>query len=73
MQGELGDSGEATDGLLLPAADGPGANGTRASRRYRELYEAMEPAAQEALRQEEIPLGSRVFVGRYFKNIRPPE
>ncbi len=73
IQGELTDSGEATDGLLLPTADGPGASGTRASRRYRELYEAMEPAAQEALRQEEIPLGSRVFVGRYFKSIRPPD
>ena len=74
LQGALGDdSGETAGGLLLPTVEGPGGGGTRAGRRYRELYEAMEPAAQEALRQEEIPLGSRVFVGRYFKSIRPPE
>ncbi len=73
LQGELADSGEVSDGLLLPAADGPGGGGTRSGRRYRELYEALQPAAQEALQQEEIPLGTRAFVGRYFKSIRPVE
>lgn len=73
LQGELAESGEVSDGLLLPTTDGPGGSNTRSGRRYRELYEALQPAAQEALQQEEIPLGSRAFVGRYFKSIRPAE
>ena len=31
----------------------------------------MAPAAQDALLQEEIPLGSRFFIKRYFESIRP--
>ena len=44
-----------------------------AGRRYREVYEAMAPAARDSVRQENIPLGSRVLVERYFQNIRPPD
>jgi len=70
---EGGENGESLDDLLLPATDGPGGGNARASQRYRALYDAMAPAAQEALRQEEIPPGARAYVGRYFRSIRPPE
>ena len=65
LEGVLGD-GQSLQELV-------GANGDRskASARYRELYNAMAPAAQDAVEQEDIPLGSRFFIGRYFDNIRP--
>lgn len=46
---------------------------SKANRRYRELYNAMAPAAEDAILQENIPLGSRFFVKRYFESIRPKE
>jgi hypothetical protein len=46
---------------------------SKSNRGYKELYEAMAPAAQEAVLQENIPLGSRFFIKRYFEAIRPQE
>lgn len=46
---------------------------SKARQRYRELYQAMAPAAESAVLKENIPLGSRFFVKRYFQNIRPKE
>ena len=65
LEGMLGD-GQSLQQLV-------GANGDRskASAQYRDLYNAMAPAAQDAVEQEDIPLGSRFFIGRYFDNIRP--
>lgn len=65
LKGTLGE-GESLS-LSMPA----GADQARSSRRYKELYEAMAPAAQDAVMQEEIPLGSRFFIKRYFEAIRP--
>jgi len=67
LKGQLGE-GESLSQFLPSASDG-----SRASRRYKELYQAMAPAAQDAVLQENIPLGSRVFVRRYFEAIRPKE
>lgn len=67
LSGQLGE-GESLS-LFTPAA----ADDSHAQRRYRELYEAMAPAAQDAVLQEEIPLGSRFFIKRYFEAIRPPQ
>ena len=50
-----------------------GGSPARAGRRYKELYDAMAPAAQETVEQENIPLGSRFYIRRYFENIRPKE
>ena len=58
--------GESLQELVNTAGDS-----TRAGRAYRQLYEAAAPAAQDAVEQENIPLGSRRFVRRYFENIRP--
>ena len=67
--GLLGEGESLSD--LAPSTD-PGAP-ARAGRRYREVYDAMVPAARDSVRQENIPLGSRVLVERYFQNIRPPD
>jgi hypothetical protein len=65
LQGALGE-GE-TLSTLMPALG----DGSKSARRYQQIYEAMAPAAQDALLQEEIPLGSRFFIKRYFESIRP--
>jgi hypothetical protein len=59
------------DGQSLQELVGATGDHSRASRPYRELYNAMAPAAQDAVEQEDIPLGSRFFIRRYFENIRP--
>jgi hypothetical protein len=59
-----------TASQLLPGAT---SDDSKARRKYKELYEAMAPAAEEAVQQENIPLGSRYFVKRYFEAIRPKE
>jgi hypothetical protein len=33
----------------------------------------MAPAAEDAVQQENIPLGSRLLIKRYFEAIRPKE
>jgi hypothetical protein len=67
LAGRLGE-GETLQQFLPSAADA-----SRSSRRYQELYQAMAPAAEEAVLQENIPLGSRFFIKRYFEAIRPRE
>lgn len=67
LRGQLGE-GESLS-QLLPSAGGD----DKARRRYKELYEAVLPAAEEAVLQENIPLGSRYFIRRYFESIRPEE
>ncbi|HEX8295007.1 MAG TPA: hypothetical protein VF593_01805 [Chthoniobacteraceae bacterium] len=67
LSGRLGE-GETMQQFLPSAGDS-----TKSRQRYRELYNAMAPAAEEAVVQEEIPLGSRFFIKRYFESIRPAE
>ncbi len=65
LEGMLG------DGASLQELVGATSSSARASRPYRNLYEAIAPAEQNSVEQENIPLGSRYFVRRYFENIRP--
>jgi hypothetical protein len=65
--GRLGE-GETLQQFLPGVADV-----SKSKRRYKELYEAMAPAAEDAVVQENIPLGSRFFIKRYFESIRPKE
>jgi tetratricopeptide (TPR) repeat protein len=67
LKGRLGE-GESLSQLLPTAGDT-----SKSQRRYKELYDAMAPAAEEAIVQENIPLGSRFFIKRYFESIRPKE
>ncbi|MDB6174682.1 MAG: hypothetical protein JWL59_3993 [Chthoniobacteraceae bacterium] len=63
--------GQLGEGESLSTLRASGADNDKASRRYKELYESLAPTAQEAVMQEEIPLGSRLFIKRYFEAIRP--
>jgi hypothetical protein len=67
ISGRLG-QGETLRQFLPGVADA-----SKSKRRYKELYEAMAPAAEDAVVQENIPLGSRFFIKRYFESIRPKE
>jgi hypothetical protein len=67
LTGRLG-QGETLQQFLPGIADA-----SKSKRRYKELYEAMAPAAEDAVVQENIPLGSRFFIKRYFESIRPKE
>ena len=67
VAGRLGE-GETLQQFLPGIADA-----SKSKRRYKELYEAMAPAAEDAVVQENIPLGSRFFIKRYFESIRPKE
>ncbi len=68
ISGLAGDQGESLQQSLLSAGDH-----SKSNRHYKDLYEAMAPAAQDAVLQENIPLGSRFFIKRYFEAIRPRE
>ena len=67
LKGRLAE-GESLSQLLPAAGDT-----SKSSRRYKELFDAMAPAAEEAVVQENIPLGSRFLIKRYFESIRPKE
>jgi hypothetical protein len=67
LEGVLGE-GESRQSLVS-AAGGAG----KAGQRYRALYDAMAPDAEQAVAHENIPPGSRFFVRRYFETIRPAE
>jgi hypothetical protein len=60
--------GESLQDLITAGADD-----SKATQRYRELYNAAKPAAEEAVLREDIPLGSRFLIKRYFESIRPQE
>lgn len=66
MSGKLAE-GESLSALVPSAAKGD----AKATRRYRELTDAAAAAAAEAVNQEEIPLGARFLIRRYFEAIRP--
>lgn len=67
LKGQLG-QGE-TLSMMLPSAG----DQSRSARRYKDLYDAAAATAQDAVQQENIPLGSRFLIKRYFESIRPQE
>ena len=64
-------AGIAGDGETIRAllATAPGAEPAQAA--FKPVYDAAKAAAEDALAHEEIPVGSRLFVKRYFEAIRP--
>lgn len=44
-----------------------------ANQEYRQLFDAVAPDNEQAIEQEDIPVGSRDLVKRYFERIRPKE
>jgi hypothetical protein len=67
LNGALGE-GESLHDFISTTGDS-----SKSNRHYRDLYNAMLPAAEEAVQQEAIPLGSRFYIKRYFQAIRPKE
>ena len=67
LEGMLGDGASLQEFMQSAGAGG------KSSRAYRELYGVMAPAAQDAVEQENIPLGARFYIRKYFEAIRPPE
>jgi hypothetical protein len=65
LKGRLG-QGESLS-MMMPSA----ADNSKAARRYKELVEAAAASAEDAVAQEDIPLGSRFLVKKYFESIRP--
>ena len=68
LSGRFGE-GESLSALIPTVAAG----GEKATRRYKELYEAAAADAEGAVTQEAIPLGSRFLIKRYFEAIRPKQ
>ena len=66
LRGAVGAQGEVVEQTRTASPEQ-----ARARRQYKELYETMAPAAEDAVGQEDIPLGSRLFIRRYFEAIRP--
>ena len=66
--GQLG-AGESLSVMIPSAAAGD----EKAARRYRELYDTASSAAEDAVTQENIPLGARFLIRRYFQAIRPKQ
>lgn len=62
-------AGESLSTLIPSAAAGD----EKAVRRYRELYDTAAFAAEDAVTQENIPLGARFLIRRYFQAIRPKQ
>ncbi len=50
-----------------------GNDDSRAGQAYRSIYDATAPAALDAVEREDIPMGSRLLIRRYFEAIRPKE
>ncbi len=67
ISGVLGE-GESLEELVAASGDD-----SKAQRRYREIYDAAAPLAEDTVLNENIPLGSRFFIKRYFESIRPKE
>jgi hypothetical protein len=50
-----------------------GADDPKALRAYRSAYQTAEAAALDAVNREEVPIGSRLLVRKYFEAIRPKQ
>lgn len=68
LSGEQGEGTSVVQMLRMPGADDP-----QARTQYRSAYQTAEAAALDAVNREEIPIGSRLLVRKYFEAIRPKE
>lgn len=67
VKGQLGE-GE-TLSMSLPSAG----DRSKSAKRYKDLYDSAAAAAQDTVQQENVPLGSRFLIQKYFESIRPKE
>lgn len=61
-----GSAGDVFQSLILGGPD----NST-ATQDYQRIYEANLPSIERAMTREDIPLGSRHYIKKYFESIRP--
>ena len=54
-------------------AEDPASTGTQTVESYEEAYTKYQKFSEDALAQEQIPLGYRFYVKRYFESIKPIE
>ena len=69
-------AGESTVEITeVPIAGNPetSADGQNAEDSYKEVYTKYHKLSEDALSQEQIPLGYRFYVKRYFESIKPSE
>ncbi len=59
-------AGESTAEMIGSSGDT-----SQAAAQYKAVYESLEAERAEAIQREEIPIGSRLFLKRYFEAIRP--
>ncbi len=64
--GQQGDGTSVVQMLRMTGADDP-----KARTAYRSAYQTAEAAALDAVNREEVPIGSRLLVRKYFEAIRP--
>ena len=69
-------AGESTvETTVVPIDEDPEAatDGQSAADSYKEIYTKYHKLSEDALSQEQIPLGYRFYVKRYFESIKPNE
>ena len=69
-------AGESTvETTVVPIDDNPetSADGQSTEDSYKEIYTKYHKLSEDALSQEQIPLGYRFYVKRYFESIKPNE
>ena len=65
VTGEIGD-GKLFENVLRGASEK-----ATSTVEYRELFQHYTPEAEEAIFKENIPLGSKYYIKRYFEGIKP--
>lgn len=67
VEGQMGD-GQSFENVLRGTAEASGS-----TVEYREMFNNYTPEAEEAIFKENIPLGSKYYIKRYFESIRPQQ
>ena len=67
IEGQMGE-GQSFENILRGTAEA-----STSTVEYRELFNNYTPEAEEAIFKENIPLGSKYYIKRYFEGIRPQQ
>ena len=67
VEGQMGE-GQTFENVLRGTAEA-----STSTVEYRELFNHYTPEAEEAIFKENIPLGSKYYIKRYFESIRPQQ
>ncbi|MBI1928663.1 hypothetical protein HYR99_31020 [Candidatus Poribacteria bacterium] len=73
LQHITGIQGEGPSSVQISEIAGTSEEGQGSAVDYKQIYNKYQKLSEEALSQEQIPLGYRFYVKRYFESIRPRE